>query len=87
MRGRSRQRGRVVHGRSPPLLHSVDAKLGGIKIGGRLAAWRRRGGGNLHNLVLQPEEEVIEADEEEAKAMAGFLGFMAGHGGRVPAII
>ena len=28
-----------------------------------------------------PEEEVIEADEEEAKAMAGFLGFMAGHGG------
>ena len=33
------------------------------------------------------EEEVIEADEEEAKAMAGFLGFMAGHGGRAPAIV
>ena len=28
------------------------------------------------------EEEVIEVDEEEAKAIAGFLGFMAGHGGR-----
>ena len=34
-----------------------------------------------------PEEEVIEADEEEAKAMAGFLGFMAGLGGRTPAIV
>ena len=34
-----------------------------------------------------PEEEVIEADEEEAKAMVGFLGFMAGHGGRAPAIV
>ena len=33
------------------------------------------------------EEEVIEADEEEAKAMAGFLGFMAGHGGRAAAIV
>ena len=33
------------------------------------------------------EEEIIEADEEEAKAMAGFLGFMAGHGGRAPAIV
>ena len=39
------------------------------------------------NLVLRPEEEVIEADEEEAKAMAGFLRFMAGHGGRAPAIV
>ena len=37
--------------------------------------------------MLRPEEEVIEADEEEAKAMAGFLGFMAGHGGRAPAIV
>ena len=26
-------------------------------------------------------------DEEEAKAMAGFLGFMAGHGGRALAIV
>ena len=34
-----------------------------------------------------PEEEFIEADEEEAKAMADFLGFMAGLGGRAPAII
>ena len=34
-----------------------------------------------------PEEDVIKADEEKAKAMAGFLGFMAGHGGQVPAII
>ena len=33
------------------------------------------------------EEEVIEADEEEAKAMAGFLGFMAGLGGRAPTIV
>ena len=48
-----------------------------------MADWRR----NLHNLLLRPEEEVIEADEEEAKAMAGFLGFMAGHGGRAPAIV
>ena len=32
-------------------------------------------------------EEVIEAHEEEAKAMAGFLGFMAGHGGRAPTIV
>ena len=37
--------------------------------------------------LCAPEEEVIEADEEEAKAMAGFLGFMAGHGGRAPMII
>ena len=34
-----------------------------------------------------PKEEVIEADEEEAKAMAGFLGFMAGYGGRAPVIV
>ena len=34
-----------------------------------------------------PEEEVIEANEEEAKAMAGFLRFMAGHGGQAPAIV
>ena len=34
-----------------------------------------------------PEDEVIEGNEEEAKAMAGFLGFMAGHGGRAPAIV
>ena len=37
--------------------------------------------------MLRPEEEVIEADEEEAKAMADFLGFMAarrrGSGARV----
>ena len=33
------------------------------------------------------EEEVIKADEEEAKAMAGFLGYMARHGGRAPAIV
>ena len=37
--------------------------------------------------MLRPEEEVIEADEEEAKAMAGFLGFMAGHGGWAPAVV
>ena len=34
-----------------------------------------------------PEEEVIEADEEEAKAMVGFLGFMAGYGGQAPVIV
>ena len=34
-----------------------------------------------------PEEEVIKADEVEAKAIADFLRFMAGHGGRVPVII
>ena len=33
------------------------------------------------------EEEIIELDEEGAKAMAGFLGFMAGHGGRAPVIV
>ena len=37
--------------------------------------------------MLRPEEEVIKEDEEEAKAMAGFLGFMAGLGGRAPAIV
>ena len=46
------------------------------------ATWRRK---SSEPCAL--EEEVIEADEEEAKAMAGFLGFMAGHGGRVPAIV
>ena len=47
------------------------------------ATWRRKSS----LLVLRTEEEVIEADEEEAKAMAGFLGFMAGHGGRASAIV
>ena len=37
--------------------------------------------------MLRPEEEVIEADEEEAKAMAGFLGFMTGLGGPAPTIV
>ena len=37
--------------------------------------------------LCAPEEDVIEADEEEAKAMVGFLWFMAGHGGRAPVII
>ena len=37
--------------------------------------------------MLRPEEEVIEADEEEAEAMADFLGFMVGHGGRALAIV
>ena len=46
------------------------------------ATWRRKS-----SEPYAPEEEVIEADEEEAKAMAGFLGFMAGHGGRAPAIV
>ena len=46
------------------------------------ATWRRKS-----SEPCAPEEEVIEADEEEAKAMAGFLGFMAGHGGRAPAIV
>ena len=41
---------------------------------------------NIPN-TCAPEEEVIEADEEEAKVMVGFLGFMAGHGGQAPAII
>ena len=44
--------------------------------------WRRKS-----SELCAPEEEVIEADEEEAKAMAGFLGFMAGHGGRASAIV
>ena len=44
--------------------------------------WRQRS-----SEPLAPKEEVIEGDEEEAKAMAGFLGFMAGHGGRAPAIV
>ena len=37
--------------------------------------------------LCAPEEEVIEADAGEAKAMAGFLGFMARHGGRAPVIV
>ena len=44
--------------------------------------WRRKSSQHC-----APEEEVIDADEEGAKAMAGFLGFMAGHGGRAPAIV
>ena len=47
------------------------------------ATWRRKSS----EPCAPEEEEVIEADEEEAKAMAGFLGFMAGHGGRAPAIV
>ena len=46
------------------------------------ATWRRKS-----SEPCAPEEEVIEANEEEAKAMVGFLGFMAGHGGRAPAIV
>ena len=44
--------------------------------------WRRK-----YSEPCAPEEEVIEADKEEAKAMAGFLELMAGHGGRTPAIV
>ena len=47
-----------------------------------MVTWRRKS-----SEPCASEEEVIEADEEEAKAMAGFLGFMAGHGGRAPAIV
>ena len=47
-----------------------------------MATWRQK---SLEPCA--PEEEVIKADEEEAKAMAGFLGFMAGHGGRAPTIV
>ena len=54
-----------------------------------MAMWRRKS-----SEPCAPEEEVIkaeldkaEADDEEAKAMAGFLGFMAGHAGRAPAIV
>ena len=46
------------------------------------ATWRRKS-----SELCAPEEEFIEADEEEAKAMAGFLGFMVGHGGRAPTIV
>ena len=46
------------------------------------ATWRQK-----PSEPCAPEEEVIEADEEEAKAIAGFLRFMAGHGGHAPAII
>ena len=46
------------------------------------ATWRRKS-----SKPCAPEEEVIEANEEEAKAMAGFLRFMAGHGGQAPAIV
>ena len=49
----------------------------------RLTVARRR----KSTYPCAPEEEVIEADKEEAKAMVGFLGFMAGHGGRGPAIV
>ena len=45
------------------------------------AMWRRKS-----SEACAPEEEVIEVDEEEAKAMAGFLGFMAGLGGGARAI-
>ena len=46
------------------------------------ATWRQKS-----SEPCAPEEEVIEADEEEAKAMASFLRFMAGHGGRALAIV
>ena len=46
------------------------------------ATWRRKS-----SEPCAPEEELIEADEEEAKAMAGLLRFMAGLGGRAPAIV
>ena len=46
------------------------------------ATWRRKS-----SEPCAPEEEVIEADEEEAKAMAGFLWFMAVHGGWAPVIV
>ena len=46
------------------------------------ATWRQKS-----SEPCAPEEEVIEVDEAEAKAMAGFLGFMAGHGGRASAIV
>ena len=46
------------------------------------AMWRRKS-----SEPYAPEEEVIEADEEEAKAMAAFLRFMVGHGGGAPAIV
>ena len=48
-------------------------------------AWHRLSG--VAVAILAPEEEVIEADEEEAKAMAIFLGLMAEHGGRAPVIV
>ena len=44
--------------------------------------WRRKS-----SEPCAPKEEVIKADEEEAKAMAGFLGFMAGHGGQASTIV
>ena len=47
-----------------------------------MVTWRRKS-----SKPFALEEEVIEADAEEAKAMAGFLGFMAGHGGRGQAIV
>ena len=46
------------------------------------ATWRRKS-----SEPSAPKEEVIEADEQEAKAMAGFPEFMAGHGGRGPTIV
>ena len=46
------------------------------------ATWRRKS-----SEPCAPEEEVIEADEEEAKAIAGFLRFMTEHGGRAPVIV
>ena len=46
-----------------------------------MATWRRK---SSEPCAL---EEAIEADEGEAKAMAVFLGFMDGHGGRAPAIV
>ena len=47
-----------------------------------MATWRQKS-----SELCAPEEGVIEADEEEGKAMAGFLRFMAGLGGRALAII
>ena len=63
----------------------------------RRQAWWGKHGQPISHLTMMwmrkssepcaPEEEVIEVDEEEVKAMADFLGFMAGHGGRAPAIV
>ena len=47
-----------------------------------MATWRRKS-----SEPCAPEEEVIEADEEEAKEIAGFLSFMVGHGGQAPVIV
>ena len=54
-----------------------------------IVMWRRKSSEpyTLEYEVMKADLDKVEADEEEAKAIAGFLRFMVRHGGRAPVII